>query len=106
MPNGIDARRTLILGYNNGIIVGYGSLNVPPIFYAYDRECPNCFDPNALPVKSKPLSVSTNGLATCKVCKRQYDLNNDGFVSSGDNGKRLTRYRANTTGPFGVLSVN
>ena len=106
LPNGIDARRTLILGYNNGIIVGYGALNVPPIFYAYDRECPNCFDPNAIPVKSKPLSVSTNGLATCKECKRQYDLNNDGFISSGDNGKRLTRYRANTTGPFGVLSVN
>ena len=102
----IDTRRTLVLGYNNGIIVGFGALDVPATFYAYDRECPNCFDPNAIPVKSKPLSLTTNGLASCGVCHRKYDLNNNGFVSSGDDGKRLTRYRGTTTGPFGVLSVN
>ena len=104
--NGVDARRTIVMGQNNGIIVGYGTLNQPPSFYAYDLECPNCFDPNAIPVKSKPLSISTNGIATCSVCHRQYDLNNNGFVSSGDSGNKLTRYHANTTGPFGVLSVN
>jgi len=104
--NAIDTRRTLLLGYNDGIIVGFGALGMPAVFYAFDRECPNCFDPNAIPVRSHPLSVSSNGLATCAVCHRQYDLNNDGFISAGDNGKRLTRYRASTTGPFGVLSVN
>ena len=104
--NAIDTRRTLIMGQNNGIIVGYGTLNTPPIFYAYDLECPNCFDPNAIPVKSKPLSISTNGIATCSVCHRQYDLNNNGFISSGEGGNKLTRYHANTTGPFGVLAVN
>ncbi len=104
--NAIDKKRTIILGHNNGIIVGYGTLNIPAVFYAFDRECPNCFDPNDIPIRSKPLSVSTNGLASCAVCHRQYDLNNDGFVASGEQGKRLTRYRAATTGPFGVLSVN
>ena len=104
--NAIDTKRTLVLGYNNGIIVGFGTLNIPAVFYAFDRECPNCFDPNAIPIRSKPLSVSTNGLASCAVCHRQYDLNNDGFISTGDPGKRLTRYHASTTGPFGVLSVN
>lgn len=104
--NAIDTRRTLIVGHNNGIIVGYGTLNIPPTFYAYDLECPNCFDPNAIPIKSKPLSLSTNGIATCSVCHRQYDLNNNGFISSGEAGNKLTRYRANTTGPFGVLAVN
>lgn len=104
--NAIDTKRTLILGYNDGIIVGFGTLNNPAIFYAFDRECPNCFNPNDIPIRSKPLSVSTNGQASCAVCHRQYDLNNDGFISSGDSGKRLTRYRAATTGPFGVLSVN
>ena len=104
--NAIDNRRTLIVGMNNGIIVGYGTLNNPATFYAYDLECPNCFDPNAIPVKSKPLSVSTSGIATCNVCKRQYDLNNNGFVSSGEQGDKLTRYHASTTGPFGVLAVN
>ena len=104
--NAVDKKRTLVLGYNNGIIVGFGALNNPVVFYAFDRECPNCFDPNAIPIRSKPLSVSTNGLASCAVCHRQYDLNNDGFISSGESGKRLTRYHAATTGPFGVLSVN
>ena len=106
IQNAVDTRRTLILGYNNGIIVGYGALSQPPVFYAYDRECPNCFNPNAIPMRSKPLSISSSGIATCNTCKRQYDLNNNGFISSGEEGKRLTRYRATSTGPFGVLSVN
>ena len=104
--NALDKRRTLALGFNDGIIVGFGALNQPPVFYAFDRECPNCFDPNAIPIKSRALSVGTDGQATCGVCHRKYDLNNNGFVSSGDDGKRLTRYRAATTGPFGILSVN
>ena len=104
--NALDSRRTLILGHNNGIIVGFGTLNFPATFYAFDRECPNCFDPQAIPMRSHPLSVDSNGMATCATCKRQYNLNNDGFVATGENGKRLTRYRAQTTGPFGVISVN
>ena len=104
--NALDERRTLALGYNGSIIVGFGALSQPAVFYAFDRECPNCFDPNAIPIKSRPLSLTTTGLATCGVCHRNYDLNNNGFISSGDDGKRLTRYRAATTGPFGILSVN
>lgn len=106
IQNAVDTRRTLILGYNNGIIVGYGTLDIPATFYAYDRECPNCFDPNAIPMKSHPLTMASNGIATCAKCRRQYDMNNNGFITSGDNGKRLTRYRASTTGPFGILVVN
>ena len=104
--NALDSRRTLILGYNEGIIVGFGNVDYPARFVAYDRECPNCFDPQGIPIRSHPLSVSGNGMATCGTCKRQYNLNNNGFVASGDNGKRLTRYRAQTTGTYGVLSVN
>lgn len=106
IQNAVDTRRTLILGYNNGLIVGFGALGQPVVFYAYDRECPNCFDPGAIPVKSHPLTMSAGGIATCAQCRRQYDMNNNGFISSGDNGKRLTRYRAGTTGPYGMLSVN
>lgn len=104
--NALDTRRTLILGLNDGVIVGYGTMDTPAKFYAFDRECPNCFDPQAIPLRSHPLSVGSNAMATCATCKRQYNLNNDGFVASGDNGKKLTHYRAITTGPFGVLSVN
>ncbi|MCD8289798.1 MAG: hypothetical protein LUC26_07855 [Prevotella sp.] len=100
-----DQQMSLIFGMNNGIIVGYGNIDYPAVFYAYDRECPNCFDPNAIPVRSKPLTMETNGHATCAVCGRVYDMNNRGYVISGDNGDPLTRYPASTTGPYGTLVV-
>ncbi len=106
IQNAIDDRRTFILGYNNGLIVGFSALNSPATFYAFDLECPNCFDPNSIPMRSRPLSMTTSGQAVCGVCHRTYDLNNNGFIVSGDPGDKLTRYRATTTGPFGVLSVH
>ena len=103
--NAYDERRCLLLGYNGGLIVGFGN-SVDGILYAYDRECPNCFDPNMLSLKSRPLSVSENGIAKCGYCKRQYDLNNGGFISNGDKGKKLTRYSCHATGAYGILTVN
>ena len=103
--NAYDERRSLLLGYNGGLIVGFGN-SVDGILYAYDRECPNCFDPNMLPLKSRPLSVSENGIAKCAYCKRQYDLNNRGIISQGDKGKKMTRYNCHTTDPYGILTVN
>ena len=101
----IDQRMTIIVGLNNGIIVGFGNLDYPATFYAYDRECPNCFDPDAIPVKTKPLTMDEKGHATCNVCKRVYDLNNHGLLVSGEAGKTLNRYPASTTGPYGTLMV-
>lgn len=100
----LDVQRGYILGMNNGIIVGYGKFE-PVTFYAYDRECPNCFDFNALPVRSYPLTVHSSGIATCSKCRREYDLSNGGIVSKGDAGKKMTRYRATTTGPYGILNI-
>ncbi len=100
-----EQRLNLIFGMNNGVIVGFGNLDYPATFYAYDRECPNCFDPNAVPVRSKPLSMQSNGHATCAACGRTYDMNNRGYVIDGDDGDPLTRYPASTTGPYGVLTV-
>lgn len=103
--NAIDQKITSIVGMNNGIIVGFGNLDYPAIFYAYDRECPNCFNPDAIPVKSKPLTMNEKGHATCNVCKRVYDLNNRGFIISGETGVPLERYPATTSGPYGTLAV-
>ncbi len=100
-----EERMSLVFGMNNGVIVGFGNLDSPATFYAYDRECPNCFDPDAIPVRSKPLTMETNGHATCSVCGRIYDMNNRGYIISGDDGDPLTRYPASTTGPYGVLVV-
>jgi len=104
--NAIDLRRSFILGGNNGLIVGFGNMDTPPVFYAYDNQCPNCFDPNAIPIRNYPLSMSTDGIATCNTCKRKYNMNTGGNIIEGENGKKLTRYRAATGGPYGVLSVN
>lgn len=94
----------LILGLNGAIIVGYGFSN-PQTFYAYDRECPNCFDSNALPLRSYPLKVNSAGIASCSNCHRTYDLNNGGIIASGNGGKKMTRFYAATTGDYGLLIV-
>ena len=104
--NDRDKQRTRVLGINNGLIVGYGNLNDPPTFYAYDLECPNCFSPDAWPQRDYYLSVSATGIATCAVCNRQYSLNQAGIIVAGNDGKKLIRYRASTSGPYGILHVN
>lgn len=105
--NAIDERLQshLRIGMNKGLIVGFGNLDAPARFYAYDLQCPNCFDINSLPFRSFELTISGTGFATCKTCQRTYNLNTGGNIVSGDRGKTLTRYRANTAGPNGMLSV-
>ncbi len=97
---------------NNGLIVGYGNLSTNSsgglIFYAYDRECPNCFDYNAIPMKSYPLTMDEFGMATCAHCKRQYNMNTGGncINSTSKKDKKMTSYRCSTTGALGYLVVN
>ena len=97
------------IGMNNGIIVGYGNLSTGTsgayTFYAFDAQCPNCFDYNAIPVKSYPLTMNTASIATCAICKRQYNMNTGGNCTN-DSGKGLTTYRSSTTGALGYLVIN
>lgn len=104
--NDIDKQRNnnLRIGLNYGVIVGFGNLGSPAEFYAFDAECPNCFNADALPLRSYKLSVSGSGIATCANCKHTYNLNTGGNCTN-DSG-HLNRYRASTTGPFGTLYVN
>ncbi|MBR4388168.1 MAG: hypothetical protein IKT00_03200 [Prevotella sp.] len=106
VENAIDQRRTVILGYNNSLIVGFGNLDMPAVFYAYDGECPNCFDPQKLPVHSYPLTMTGAGLAVCSTCQREYNMNSGGNIVKGDGGDKMIRYRASCTGPLGTLAVN
>lgn len=99
----VDLRMTRDVGMNGAVIVGYGTLT--SVFYAYDRECPACFSPDALPVRSRPLTVSGTGVAECPVCHRRYDLNTGGNCTSEGGAAGMTRYRASTTGPYGTLAV-
>lgn len=100
----IDQKRSYQVGMNGGLIVGYGS-SIDGIFYAFDRECPNCFSIDALPVRSYPLTIDELGFAHCANCGRTYNMNNGGIVSDGEAGEKLTRYHAVTTGAYGVMSV-
>ena len=97
------------IGMNNGLIVGYGNLSTDVsggyTFYAYDAQCPNCFDYNAIPMKSYPLTMNSAGIATCANCKRQYNMNTGGNCTN-NSGKDMTRYRCSTTGALGYLVVN
>lgn len=97
------------IGMSNGLFVGYGNLSANESggysFFAYDAQCPNCFDYTAIPRRNYPLTMSSAGIATCATCKRQYNMNTGGNCTN-DTGKGLTQYRATTTGPLGTLFVN
>jgi len=50
--------------------------------------------------------VQANGFAFCANCRRKYNLSTGGNVAEGAQGNKLIRYRASTTGPYGLLVVN
>lgn len=97
------------MGMNNGLIVGYGNLSVADVggyaFYAYDAQCPNCFDYTSIPLRNYPVAMTSAGMAVCANCKRQYNMNTGGNCSN-NTGEGLTLYRATTTGALGTLFVN
>lgn len=103
-----DTQRTLVLGVYNGtgIIVGYGTLDSPATLYAYDNQCPNCYEDTGLPRYS--MTMSDAGIATCSKCQRTYDMNNGGIVATGATGDdlKMMRYRVSYTESTQVLWVN
>lgn len=100
-----DLQRSNIVGVYNesGVIVGYGNINFPATLYAYDSQCPNCYKDTGKPAYR--LAMNSAGTASCKRCKREYDMNNGGIISSGDKGDKMIRYRAAAAGPLGTLTV-
>lgn len=103
--NAKDEKPPQVVGQNDCIIVGYSMLETPAVFYAFDAECPNCYMSNQMDFRSYRLQMSHFNIASCNACKRKYDLGNGGMIIEGENGKKLIRYIANTTGPYGLLSV-
>lgn len=101
--NAVDMRRSRALGLYNAVIVGFGNLSTPAVFYAYDNQCPNCY--NSTGLMRYAMTMNSNGTVSCKSCGRTYDLNNGGVITKGESGSHLIRYRASTTGPLGILSV-
>ena len=105
----MERQSNYILGLNNGIIVGFQTLNTQPYggFVAYDAQCPNCVRRENNTINPKhPVTMSASGIASCATCGKKYDLNNGGIVQNGEEGDvGLQKYLATTTGPNGFLSV-
>lgn len=78
----------------SGFIVGLP--NIPPLgssvsqVVCYDLACPNCYEEQ---VVTREMKLQAGGTCKCSMCQRTYDLNNQGYVSSGSPGKSLYRYR-------------
>ena len=103
-------RGGIILGINNGIIVGYQTLITDgPFggFIAYDVQCPNCVRRENNTVNPNyRVSTDSQGIATCPKCGKRYDMNNGGIITNGvENDTGLEKYIAVTMGPLSVLSV-
>jgi len=105
-----ELRMEYRIGLNNGIIIGFQTMNDSPNggFVAYDIQCPNCvreYDNYVAP--NYIVDMNNKGVATCRKCKRQYQLNNGGIIINGKEGDvGLERYRnAITAGPQGTTSV-
>lgn len=106
MMSAIERQGNTMLGIYNesGVIVGYGFTSVGGDmheFYAYDAQCPNCYKEFNMP--RYMLTLNSDGTAYCNKCKRTYSLKNGGIT---DNGEKLLRYRATSTGPNGILAIN
>ena len=90
---------TAVVGYAgfdlglSGLIVGLP--NIPEIgktesqVVCFDLACPNCWEDYNF---AKQLVIK-EGMATCASCKRTYNLNNTGFITKGEAGRPLYRYR-------------
>ena len=105
-----EVEAKFILGLNNGIIVGFQTLNTEGTsrgFVAYDVQCPNCVNrTNNTANPNFRVTMESSGIATCSKCGKKYDMNNGGIILNGEEGDRgLDKYVASTTGPNGVISV-
>lgn len=94
-----------ILGLNNGLIVGRSSFQNGEL-YAFDSQCPNCF--NETSQKKYLLKFQDSSNVTCDRCKRVYGLLNGGVVVSDEIGhevnEKLFRYRATYSGTYLQIS--
>ena len=67
--------RTCALGIYNKtvIIVGYGNLSSPAVFYCYDSQCPNCYaETNMVNNKLMPVGLQLIIYFTSTIFENEY----------------------------------
>ena len=97
---------SVILGIGGALIIGLPSLaemgyDLPTVI-CFDGICPNCYTNNHI---TKQVTLN-EGQATCASCKRTYDLNSQGIVTSEQGGHTLYRYAAGFNGTGVYVSNN
>ncbi len=93
----LETQQRHVLGLSNGLIIGKSIMD--QTLYAFDRQCPNCFE--ATNMTNAPLVWAGSGsMVKCNRCSRTYNLSNRGVVASGEAGKSLMRYRINYDGTY------
>ncbi len=103
----IQNYRNFRLGLGVGLIVGLPTIpemgaDVPRVV-CFDLACPNCWESDH---RTLELTLHEGGTATChRGCQRGYDLNNQGLVTTGAQGRSLYRYRV-TYVPYTLRVVN
>lgn len=74
-----------VVGMANQPEIGMDGLGV----VCFDLACSNCYRDDAI---NRNITLREGGLAYCQRCKRTYNLNSQGIVHSGPDGRPLERY--------------
>lgn len=89
----LDRQKGFIMGLS-GFFVGQPAIpdDGNPMV-CYDAACPNCYTKQSM---TKRLQLTSNNMAQCPNCQREYFLGDHGYLKDGKAGDvlRLIRYRA------------
>ena len=89
----LDKKAGYVMGLS-GFIVGVPimaeQLSAQSSVVCFDLACPNCYEEASI---TRDLTLLENQQAKCARCGRLYDLNNQGIIADGAQGKSLYRYR-------------
>ena len=88
-----DRKAGYVLGLS-GLIIGTPiiaeQLSSQANVVCFDLACPNCYDEVRM---TRDLTLLESQRAHCNRCQRLYDLNTQGIVADGPQGRSLFRYR-------------
>lgn len=102
----LDKKAGYVLGLS-GLIVGTPiiaeQLSTQASVVCFDLCCPNCYEELSI---TRNLTLYEGQRAQCERCQRLYDLNTQGIISKGDQGKSLYRYRISYYPTGNTFTVN
>jgi hypothetical protein len=106
-PTALEGYHNFRLGVGGGLIVGLpvipNMMEAESKIVCYDLCCSNCHINNST---YKHLTLGVAGTANCPSCQRNYDLNNQGFITEGAPGRSLYRYYVSYYPPSQTLTIN